>query len=658
MTYSSIPQRITAQPVTAGQTTVPLREGQMFHGQIKQLYPGQMAEVQIGNQKLMAKLEVPMKAGDAYYFQVKSTEPELQLKIVSGPVQASEGQTKQLANLIDSMKLPNTQEIQDLLKHFMKNRIPVSRENLLAAESLLKSVPPALRTEALNAIQKVVELKLPLTQTNFNSLIAMETKEGLHPVLASLKTVLTEDLSIDPKVKASILDSLESASRATIATTIASQKAVLASAVLKLLDTTAPGEEKFQVLQMLKQVGILPPRTSLANLQSVLHSAVMELETPGVEQGIRQAQVARQPTETATVPLQVAKTDIPLPATPVLNSWQNVLKTADAARQGDVSQSINHLKSIIQNDPVLQQSFKTQFIGILDEIAKLPSGELRTSGLSEQLSQALVKVVAQQSLSAPVGSDVSVDISKLLRTDSGTSTAALFRTVEQSPLPVMKELIREVQVAVGQAVDGKVMKEAMQTIFRSLGVNYEAGLLNRDTDFARTSELLKPQLVALLQDSSVSSTVRDAAETVVARMNGPMLQSGDTAMNQQIIMQLPLDMLGKRIDATLEWNGRLKEDGKIDPDFARILFYLDLESIEKTVIDMQVQNRVVTVTVFNEDDRLKIIGAALQDKLREGLESADYRLSGVAFKNFEEEKRLLGAKRETKQDQQGVDFRI
>ena len=76
-----------------------LNEGQMFHGQIKQLFPGQMAEVQIGGQKCIAKLEVPMKAGDSYYFQVNAVKPELQLKIISGPLQATEGQARQLGGI-------------------------------------------------------------------------------------------------------------------------------------------------------------------------------------------------------------------------------------------------------------------------------------------------------------------------------------------------------------------------------------------------------------------------------------------------------------------------------------------------------------------------------------------------------------------------------
>lgn len=46
-----------------------LKQGQVFHGTIKKLYPDQMAEIQIGNQKLFAKLETPLKAGDSHFFR-------------------------------------------------------------------------------------------------------------------------------------------------------------------------------------------------------------------------------------------------------------------------------------------------------------------------------------------------------------------------------------------------------------------------------------------------------------------------------------------------------------------------------------------------------------------------------------------------------------
>lgn len=633
MTHPSIP-RLTAQSTMASQKSPTLREGQMFHGQIKQLFPGQMAEVQIGGQKLMAKLEVPMKAGDAYYFQVKSTEPELQLKVISGPLQATEGQSKQLQNLMDSMQLPKSQEMQSLLNHFMKQKLPISREILLEAEQLLKTVPSALRNEALTSIQKLVELKLPLTDVHFKSLIGVEAKEGLHTVIDSLKLALGNDEGIQPHQKDAILKTLAEMGRSITST---SERMLFSGAMQKLLDDNAPQMERFHVLQLMKNSGILLSTSTLANLQNVLHSSMVEQASPTAQfNSLEQRSV-----------------------TMALESWQDVLRDVGGAKNDVViATRLDQLKGSIQNDPVIQQQFKSQLIGLMNEIEKLPLTELKTSSVSEQISKLLLRAVTDQSNTLQFKTEAAITIMRLLQPENADAKLPeLFRAMEQSQLPAAKELVQASQMAIEQAIDGKVMKEAMQTLFKTMGMNYEAGLLHRESDFSKTAEMLKPQLVALLHDSTISPAVKEAAEMVVARMNGSLLQSTETGMNQQIVMQLPLELLGKRIDATLQWNGRMKDDGKIDPDYARILFYLDLESIKKTVVDMQVQNRVVAVTIYNENEMLKVIGNILQDKLKTGLETLDYKLSGISFKNFvEEEKSLKRSKPMT--DHQGVDYRI
>ena len=66
------------QPLQTNQALT-LREGQVFHGTIKQLYPDQMAEIQVGGHKLIAKLEVPLAAGDAHVFQVARTGTQTEL---------------------------------------------------------------------------------------------------------------------------------------------------------------------------------------------------------------------------------------------------------------------------------------------------------------------------------------------------------------------------------------------------------------------------------------------------------------------------------------------------------------------------------------------------------------------------------------------------
>lgn len=644
MSYPSIP-RLSNQSLSVSQQPLTLREGQMFHGQIKQLFPGQMAEVQIGGQKLMAKLEVPMKAGDAYYFQVKSVTPELQIKVVSGPLQATEGQAKQLSNLMDSMQLPKSPEMITVLNHFLKERLPVTKEILLNAVGLLKTVQPSSQNDALNAIQKLVELKLPLIEANLNSLLGVEKKEGLHSVLNALRNALIMDTGIETMSKDRILATLGEVGRMTAS---AAERALLSSAMIKLLDETSPREERFQVLQLLKNLGMTTSNTTLANLQSVLHSRIIESTANNTHLAESTILPGNQGSPSQT------------PASAFMEAWKSVL-VADLSRPSNGSNSrLGQLIDMVKNTPVLQQPFRSQLIGLLEGMERIPVTEIRNSPISEQVTKMMIQMTLDENRSMPFNTDFSTGQMKVILPENVNSKLPeLFRAMEQSQLPVAKELLQGTQNAVELAIDGKVMKDVMQSLFKSLGFNYEAGLLNGKLDISMTMEMLKPQLVALLHDSTLSPALRDAAETLIARMNGSIIQSGDSGMNQQIVMQLPLEFLGKRIDATIQWSGREKDDGKIDADYARILFYLELESIDKTVVDMQVQNRVVAITIFNENHQLREIGNLLQLKLKEGLESIDYRLSGVVFKNFEEDERMESKRRNGMMSEHGgVDFRI
>lgn len=648
MNYPSIP-RFSSQSISVSQQPLTIREGQMFHGQIKQLYPGQMAEVQIGGQKLMARLEVPMKAGDAYYFQVKSVTPELQIKVISGPLQATEGQARQLSNLMDSMQLPKSPEMQNVLNHFLNQKLPISKEVLLEAVQLLKTVQPSIYNDALNSIQKLVDLKLPLTEVNLQSLLGVEIKEGLHQSLNALRNALAEDTGIQTQLKETILSTLGAGGKLIAS---AMERALLSTAMLQMLNEAAPREERFQVLQILKSAGVMPPNATLANLQSILHSDLIESTAtlPKMESG---SQTMESRAISSSNPTQIT-------ASSLLEAWKSILRADSSGTSAGVEVELSQLKNLLKNDSVLQQPIRLQLTALIEELESNPSVGIRSSLVGEQISRMMVSMILEQNQAMPFQTEMTTGFAKLLNSENvDVKLQELFRAMEQSSLPVTKELIRTAQAAVELAIDGKVIKESMQTVFKSLGLNYEAELLHRNADVSRIMETLKPQLVALLHDSMVSPISREAAEMVITRMNGTLLHSGDTGVNQQIIMQLPLEFLGKRIDATLQWNGRKKDDGKIDSDFARILFYLELESIHKTVVDMQVQNRVVTLTVFNETPQLRETGHLLHEKLRMGLESIDYRLSGVTFKKFEEEgKRESKRRNEMISDQGGVDFRI
>jgi len=662
-----------AAAVSASQATgavlnrpLALNEGQMVHGQIKQLFPGQMAQVQIGGQKVFAKLEVPMKTGDSYYFQVNTVKPELQLKIISGPLQATEGQVRQLGGLMDAMQLPKTPEMQALLAFVMKNKIPMSRDSLLEGEALLKGVSPAARNDALASLQKMIVLKLPLTETIFRSLLGVETKEGLHSVLTSLQNALAQDNTVAPQVKDAILSSLEKMAKPFEQVT---GGALLGKSILTLLDRSAPGEDRFATLQMLKSTGVLPERTSLANLPQVLASLISGEGAATLGNALPASQpfpVGPQDVLAANVNRQaVDMPQAPTVSSPIVQQVLTMLKQIGEAPPAQQKVPFESLKALISSVPGTNAQQKTVLTEMIDRaVNALPIAQSPTKFVQE-FSQVFTRITAENAVATPFQTTSSAEGPKeqllaLLGQQGTEKLAALLQTAERSDNRAIQKTVQAAEVAVASMIDGKAMKDALQTVIRSLGLNYEAALLGKEPDFGRLAEMLKPQLLALMHDPSISAALRDAAETVVTRMNGPLLQSGENGVQHQLIMQVPLEFFGKRIDATLQWNGQMQKDGKIDADFARILFYLELDSIDKTIIDMQVQNRVVTVTVFNADETLKLIGGGpLQERLKEGLESTGYKLSGVFFKNFiEEEKILQKQKKAMKIDGQGVDFRI
>lgn len=614
---------IGAQASAASQNKpLTLNEGQMVHGQIKQLFPGQTAEVQIGNQKMIAKLEVPMRAGDSYYFQVSAVKPELQLKIISGPTSAGEGQARQLNSLMEAMQLPKTAEMKELLAFVMKNKIPMTREGLLQAQTLLQNVPASLRGEALQAIQKLTDFKLPFTESAFRSILGVESKEGLHGLTATLKGLLLNDSSVNPQTRMAIVTLLDNMAKPFAQAT---GNALLGQALHTLLNSSESADTRFTMVQLLKTAGILPAQTSLANLSQTLTSLLTtEVSSSG----------SQMPQGTSTT-------------------------------SASIMTQLEGLKTLIAAQTGLPPGQKEALLSTVNRmIASPPVGEAATK-LIQELTQTILKISAESTVADPFrGGTGPRDQLMTLFSQIGQpavagNLASLLRNAESSSNEVVQRAVQLAEASVAAAIGGNAVKDAMQTVFRSLGFNYESMLLGKDADIGRLTQSLKPQLLALMQDPSVSAAVRESAEQFVVRMNGPLLASGENGVQHQLVMQVPLEFFGKRIDATLEWNGRMKEDGKIDADFARILFYLDLHSLNKTVVDMQVQNRVVTVTVFNADRTLQTIGQPIQEKLKVGLESVGYTLSGVFFKDFTEEKeKTTYPVKENVLDGQGVDFRI
>lgn len=666
MNYPSIPQHLNSAKTGNVQLSQPaqLREGQLFHGTIKQLYPGEMAEVQIGSQKLNAKLEIPLKAGDSYYFQVKSTEPELQLKLVSGPHAEGESQNARVSSLLDTLQLTKTPEMRKLVDFFMKQQIPITRDSLVAGEALLRKTAPAQQQEALQSIGKLVSLKLPITQQLFQAMMGVETKAGLGSVLDALQQAVSLDSKITTTQKTDLLTILQHIKQPLMET---HGGQLLAQSLSTALEKSASPELRFQAVQLLKSAGVLPAQTSLANLPTVLANLINSSQNALNQMPSADNQATQQ--AASSVSATAPSDNMPaMDAKQLLNAFQQALTNSAQLTKGGSAD----LQRLIQQAE-LPATVKTQLMNLLtahtqkNETTSTLLSKFSETLFSEATKQMLTSLTATQissSLSTPGNPPTQVGMPALIQAVLDAQAGQdklpiLVKQALQSNSPVIQSFVAAAEAATTEELTGGTVKQAIQSVLARLGVHYEAGLSSKEPHIAQIQESLKPQLIALLQEGVAGAALREAAETVVSRLNGQSLQSSETGSQQQIVMQIPLQLQGKRFDATLEWNGRLKEDGKIDPDHARVLFYLDLEAMNKTVVDMQVQNKVVTVTIFNEDPTLKKVGELLKDRLSDGLEAEGYSLSAVRFKPFQEDVSTpSNSNLSIERRKQGVDLRI
>lgn len=149
-------------------------------------------------------------------------------------------------------------------------------------------------------------------------------------------------------------------------------------------------------------------------------------------------------------------------------------------------------------------------------------------------------------------------------------------------------------------------------------------------------DALKPLIIDFLHENP-PDTLREIAEKILHKITGIQLLAQESGPFQQFAVQIPIMLWQKPVDLTMQWSGKRQDNGQIDPAFCRVLFYLDLQYLRDTIVDMQVQNRIVKITVMNENEHLKQISAPFIPQLKEHLQSMGYTLSAVGFNMLSDE---------------------
>ena len=213
--------------------------------------------------------------------------------------------------------------------------------------------------------------------------------------------------------------------------------------------------------------------------------------------------------------------------------------------------------------------------------------------------------------------------------------ASLFQLASSAAVSVSDQAASRMAVLIGAEAlqfEQPLPNSSLRETFRFLGLDHEAVLSSKEAA-EDSPQTVKQELLKLMSET-MPIPVREAAEQLVGRLNAQHILSAESGPIQQLVMQTPLQFGEFKGDVTIKWEGKKKTDGKIDADFCRVLFYVDMPRLKQTVIDMQVQNRIVHLHIMADlpGVLLKKMSSPAVDSLKQALEAGGYRLSGVSFK--------------------------
>lgn len=207
------------------------------------------------------------------------------------------------------------------------------------------------------------------------------------------------------------------------------------------------------------------------------------------------------------------------------------------------------------------------------------------------------------------------------------------------------------------------LANTLKSNFNMLGLQFEHEILqHKDINFQQL-QTLKPLLLSLIQQEGLNQVNKAEIQQLLHRLTGQQLVASDqNGPLQQILMQIPLQIGEKYTDLSIQWQGKQKKNGQIDPDFCRIIFYLDLEAINETVIDVQVQNRIINIQLVNGSPGIKRLVSGMESALKENLSEQNYKLSAISvIDNHARDHNLssgVSASPIVNQSYTGVDFRV
>lgn len=577
MIISNIPNNRWNRPEEA---TLNLRDGQVLLGKVNKIYPNNRAEVQIGNHRFIAEIESPLAVGERYLFQVNLQRSDLVHLRVMG-TSLGEMKSENIMSLLKQLNVNINDISVTFIKTLMKERVPFTPRELIEALQLLDRIGSSKNVQSM--VKQMLHHKLPMNEEVLQALLSFNNRTISDAIRQTLQN-LNNLPSSGPIVKLqSLLQNIVQPMTAENFSNLHEQ-------------TFRPILESIQLLygQHLGQTADVIERLILGQ------STQMEQTKEQFVQLLLKAleQQGRQPAFRESMEQIISQYKLLQPRADQLLAQFNLSQGRTSMTDTDFSR----LKNVMEQEL----------------LPLLTHNDQRT---------------VQRFLSENNSSNIN-----MLR--------SLLQSFSSNPFySLMMEILLASESNLEERTDG-IQKQFLlhvQQLLQTLGNNHEAVLKqlphqqeHMPANITNVQETIKSLLLQITQQDDRGSV--EQIQQLLHFINGLQLQS----KIEQNILQMHLQVPGKRLglpkDLFVQFEGRKTKEDQLDTEFCRILFFLTLQHIDETIIDMNIQKRVITITVYNKyNDKLGNLAQSFKPTLQEGLNRLDYHLSNLRFKPLADE---------------------
>lgn len=144
-------------------------------------------------------------------------------------------------------------------------------------------------------------------------------------------------------------------------------------------------------------------------------------------------------------------------------------------------------------------------------------------------------------------------------------------------------------------------------------------------------DTLKGVLLQVLSSQETPPALKEAAQQLVQHLTGQqlLLNTDRTAPFAQVTMFIPLHGVDGEQTASVHIQSRRGRKGELDATNCRLLFDLDMKFLGPTLIDVQVVDRIVSLSFRNDQSYAAELFEGKKEELAQAVSSIGYQLLSV-----------------------------